>query len=95
MNGNVLAWMGISSSVSGALGVLAGRRLEWRSAYNQGIGAGKALRDIELSQDQNNQAVLDAQVARWNAMLAGQKVPEATVGPHGHPGPCSHEFGCW
>lgn len=95
MNGFVLSWMAISGSLSGAAGVLAGRALERPSARREGIEAGKQIRDIELRQEQHNQAVMDAQVARWNAMIAGQKPPAPVVGAHGHAGPCSAERGCW
>jgi hypothetical protein len=95
VNGNVLGWMGIASSISGAAGVYAGRLLEWPSAYRQGVEAGRELAEIEARQRSAAEAVRAAQVERWQALMAGKAPPAGPVGAHGHEGPCSVERGCW
>jgi hypothetical protein len=95
VNGNVLGWVGIFSSISGAVGVVAGRRLEWPTAYRQGIDAGREMADIEARQQSQAEAVRAAQVERWQALMAGKAPPAGPVGAHGHEGPCSAERGCW
>jgi hypothetical protein len=47
VNGYVLAWMAVSSSASGALGILAGRKLEFRNAYRMGRETGRMMAEYD------------------------------------------------
>lgn len=95
MNGNVVGWMAISGSVFGAGGVLVGRFLERGPAFREGVDRGLKIAEIEAQEQASNAALEKAKIERWQALMEGLPPPEPPVGRHGHPGPCSHERGCW
>lgn len=83
MNGYVLAWMAISSSASGALGVLFGRKLGWNDAYQSGRASQQAWDDYEAQQQQIAAGRPTASSMLDEAARAG-RLRETMAFNHGH-----------